>query len=68
MLFFSVIVVFTLIVNYGGSFIHVPEKSYSSNSRRTYKNVDLHNLSVDELKISLGEVVAEFSIGLLLFV
>ncbi|WOH14286.1 hypothetical protein DCAR_0933805 [Daucus carota subsp. sativus] len=45
---------------YGGHFVQVPTYSYTSSQFKLYKNIDLENITVNGLKVFLGEIVGEF--------
>uniref|UniRef100_A0A166D9S0 Uncharacterized protein n=1 Tax=Daucus carota subsp. sativus TaxID=79200 RepID=A0A166D9S0_DAUCS len=45
---------------YGGHFVQVPTYSYTSSQFKLYKNIDLENITVNDLKVFLGEIVGEF--------
>ncbi|KAL1826357.1 hypothetical protein ACET3Z_004769 [Daucus carota] len=45
---------------YGGHFVQVPIYSYTSSQFKLYKNIDLENITVNDLKVFFGEIVGEF--------
>ncbi|KAK1383452.1 hypothetical protein POM88_021187 [Heracleum sosnowskyi] len=51
---------YTVIVYYGGHFVHIPVFSYTTNTSKIYENVDLEELSVPELKVCVGDILGEF--------
>ncbi|KAK1382154.1 hypothetical protein POM88_019889 [Heracleum sosnowskyi] len=51
---------YTVIVYYGGYFVHILVFSYTTNTSKIYENVDLEDLSVPELKVCVGDILGEF--------
>ncbi|KAL8123103.1 hypothetical protein AgCh_011191 [Apium graveolens] len=59
---------YTVIVYYGGNFVHVPIFSYTSNTRKIYQNIDLEELSVQELKDAVIKMSKKFDYIVTLYV
>ena len=45
---------------YGGYFAHIPWFSYTSTQYKIYKDVDLENITIDELKVCVGDILGQY--------
>ncbi|KAK1365690.1 hypothetical protein POM88_041251 [Heracleum sosnowskyi] len=51
---------YTVVVHYSGSFVHIPSKTYTSTTSKLFKDVDLQNMSVNDVKNFLGDIIGEW--------